>query len=356
MDSVNLGGTGLRVSRLCLGTMMFGAWGNPDHDACTRMVRTALDAGIGFIDTADVYAFGESEEIVGRAIAGRRDEVVLATKFGERTDPDDPRTGGASRRWIVRAVEDSLRRLGTDRIDLYQLHRPDFGTALDETLGALGDLMRQGKILAIGASATPADRIVEARWTAERHGLEPFGVEQLGYSALARHAEAAALPVCRRHGMGVLVYSPLNGGWLTGKYRAGVPAPADSRAVRNAEHFDHGQRGVRARKLAVVEEIARLAEESGHTMIELALGFVLAHPAVASAIVGPRTEEQLAAQLSAGSVRLAPDVMDRLDQLVAPGIDLNPGDADQTSPALADAALRRRAHALPAGTPPGGGA
>ncbi|MFF0445386.1 aldo/keto reductase [Streptomyces sp. NPDC004609] len=345
MDYANLGGTGPRVSRLCLGTMMFGAWGNPDHDACVRMVHTALDAGVDFIDTADVYAFGETEEILGRALKGRRDGVVLATKFGEQMDHGDPLTRGASRRWITRAVEDSLRRLGTDRIDLYQLHRPDPATDLDETLDALTDLVRQGKVRAIGSSALPADAIVEARWTAERRGGERFTTEQLAYSALARHAEAAALPACERHGLGVMVYSPLNGGWLTGKYRAGTAAPADSRAVRNAEHFDHAEEAVRARKHAVVEEIAALADESGHTMIELALGFVLAHPAVTSAIIGPRTMEQLTAQLAAADVRLGPDVMDRLDALVAPGTDVNPADCPYAPPALADPALRRRPHA-----------
>ncbi|MGW4201902.1 aldo/keto reductase [Streptomyces sp. NPDC004726] len=350
MDYVNLGRTGLSVSRLCLGTMMFGAWGNPDHDACVRMVHTALDAGVNFVDTADVYASGETEEILGRALKGRRDSVVLATKFGEQTDHAEPLTRGASRRWIMRAVEDSLRRLGTDRIDVYQLHRPDPGTDLDETLGALTDLIRQGKVRAIGSSAFPADLITEAQWAAERRGRERFTVEQLAYSALARHAEAAALPACERHGLGVMVYSPLNGGWLTGKYRAGSAAPADSRAVRNAEHFDHAQEAVRARKHTVVEEIAALAAESGHTMIELAIGFVLAHPAVTSAIIGPRTLEQLTGQLGAADVRLGPDVMDRLDSLVAPGTDVNPADCPYAPPALADPALRRRAHAQRPGT------
>jgi aryl-alcohol dehydrogenase-like predicted oxidoreductase len=345
MDYTNLGKTGLRVSRLCLGTMMFGAWGNRDHDACVRMVHTALDAGVNFVDTADVYAFGETEEILGRALKGRRDSVVLATKFGEQMDHGEPLTRGASRRWIMRAVEDSLRRLGTDRIDLYQLHRFDPGTDLDETLGALTDLIRQGKVRAIGSSAFPADRITEGQWVAERRGRERFAVEQLAYSALARHAEASALPACERYGLGVMVYSPLNGGWLTGKYRAGSPAPADSRAVRNAEHFDHAQEAVRTRKYAIVEGIATLAAESGHTMVELAIGFVLAHPAVSSAIMGPRTMEQLTAQLGAVDVTLGPDVMDRMDVLVAPGTDVNPADSPYVPPALTDPALRRRGYA-----------
>ncbi|MCM2388568.1 aldo/keto reductase [Streptomyces albipurpureus] len=345
MDYVNLGGTGLRVSRLALGTMMFGAWGNQDHDACVEMVHAALDAGVNFIDTADVYAFGETEEILGRALKGRRDSVVLATKFGEQMNHDEPLSRGASRRWITRAVEGSLRRLGTDHIDLYQLHRPDPGTDLDETLGALTDLIRQGKVRAIGSSAFTAEQLTEGQWTAERRGRERFTVEQLAYSAFARHAEAGTLPVCQRYDLGVMVYSPLNGGWLTGKYRAGAAAPADSRAVRNAEHFDHAQEAVRDRKYALVEEIATLAADTGHTMIELAIGFVLAHPAVSSAIIGPRTMEQLTAQLGAAEVRLGPEVMDRLDALVAPGTDVNPADCPYAPPALADPALRRRDHA-----------
>jgi aryl-alcohol dehydrogenase-like predicted oxidoreductase len=329
-----LGRTGMRVSRLCLGTMMFGAWGNQDHDACVRMVHTALDAGINFVDTADVYAFGESEEILAKALKGRRDDVVLATKFGEAMDHGEPLRRGASRRWIMRAVEDSLRRLDTDHLDLYQLHRPDPNTDPDETLGALTDLVRQGKVRAIGSSALPAEAIVEARWVAERRGHEHYAVEQLAYSAFARHAEAAALPTCGRHGLGVMVFSPLNGGWLTGKYRAGAALDADSRAVRNAEHFDHADEAVRARKLALVEEFAAIAADANCTLPELALAFALAHPNVTSAIVGPRTPDQLAAQLGACEVRLSPEILTRLDALVAPGTDVNPADSPYPRPVL----------------------
>lgn len=332
MEYTPLGRTGIRVSRLCLGTMMFGAWGNTDHDACVRMVHRALDAGINFVDTADVYAFGESERILAKALKGRRDDVVLATKFGEAMDPQAPLRRGASRRWIMRAVEDSLRRLETDHLDLYQLHRPDPTTDMDETLGALTDLVRQGKVRAIGSSALPAEAIVEARWTAERHGHQPFATEQLAYSAFARHAEHAALPTCGRHGLGVLVFSPLNGGWLTGKYRAGAAVLPDSRAVRNAEHFDHADTTIRAAKTALVEEFATIADEAGCSLPELALAFVLAHPQVTSAILGPRTPDQLESQLGACEVTLASSTLARLDALVRPGADVNPADSPYPPP------------------------
>src|SRR3546814_295827 len=221
MDHRPLGRTGIQVSSLCLVTMMFGAWRNTVEGECARMVHTALDSGINFIDTADVYAFGESEEILGRALAGRRDDVVLATKFHNAMG-DDLNQRGNSRRWIVRAVEDSLRRLGTDWIDLYQVHRPDPATDIDETLGALSDLVRQGKVRAIGTSTFPAAELVEAQWVAERRGRERFATEQPPYSIFARGVEADVLPTCLRHDIGVIVWSPLNGGWLTGKYRRGA--------------------------------------------------------------------------------------------------------------------------------------
>ncbi|MCG5217616.1 aldo/keto reductase [Streptosporangium sp. KLBMP 9127] len=341
MNHRTLGRTGIQVSPLCLGTMMFGAWGNPDHDECVRMVHTALDAGINVIDTADVYAFGESEEIVGRALKGRRDDVVLATKFHNPMS-EDPNHRGNSRRWIMKAVEDSLRRLDTDWIDLYQVHRPDPLTDVDETLGALTDLIRQGKVRAIGTSSFPAEELVEAQWAAERRGRERFTAEQLSYSILARHAEAASLPVAERYGMGVLVWSPLNGGWLTGKYRRDAPPPADSRAAVNAEHFDYRAEDVRARKLDLSAKLGDLAAEAGISLIHLALGFVLSHRAVTSAVIGPRTLAQLTDHLGADAVRLAPEVLDAIDELVAPGTSLSPDDVGYVPPALADPGLRRR--------------
>ena len=339
MEHRVLGRTGVRVSPLCLGTMMFGAWGNEDVDECVRMVHQALDAGVNVVDTADVYAFGQSEEILGKALAGRRDDVVLATKFHNPMG-DDPNRRGNSRRWIVRAVEDSLRRLGTDWIDLYQVHRPDPDTDIDETLGALSDVVHQGKVRAIGTSTFPAAQLVEAQWVAERRGRELFATEQPPYSILARGVEADVLPVCRRYGLGVLTWAPLNGGWLTGKYRRGATPPPGSRAAREPDHFDYGD-AVRERKLQLVEALGGLAADAGLSLTHLALAWVLVHPAVTSAIVGPRTPDQLADLLGAAEVTLDADLLDRIDELVPPGLNVNPRDAGHEPPELAVVARRR---------------
>jgi aryl-alcohol dehydrogenase-like predicted oxidoreductase len=342
MEHRTLGRTGVRVSPLCLGAMMFGAWGNRDHDDAIRIVHRALDAGINFIDTADVYARGESEEIVGKALAGgRRDDVVLATKV-HGTMGDDPNRRGNSRRWIMRAVEDSLRRLRTDRIDLYQIHRPEQDTDVEETLGALTDLVRQGKVRCIGSSTFPASQIVEAQWAAERRGLERFRCEQPPYSLLARAVEADVLPTCARHGMGVIPWSPLGGGWLSGRWRVGAEPPQSSRAERLPRRFDLSI-PANQRKLEAVEAFARLAEEAGLTLIQLALAFVMRHPAVTAPIIGPRTMEHLESQLAALDVTLTDDVLDRIDAIVAPGVNLNPEDVGWQNPALAPAARRRPA-------------
>jgi aryl-alcohol dehydrogenase-like predicted oxidoreductase len=341
MQYRKLGRTGMEVSSLCLGTMMFGAWGNTDEAECHRIVHEALDGGVNIVDTADVYAFGQSEEILGRALRGRRDDVVLATKFHEPMGGDRNRRGN-SRRWVIAAVEESLRRLGTDWIDIYQVHRPDPDTDIDETLGALSDLVRQGKVRVIGTSTFPAEELVEAQWAAQRRQRERFTVEQVAYSIFARHAEAAVLPTCTRYDLGVLAWSPLNGGWLTGKYRLGSAPAEDSRATRNAEHFDFRAEAVRVRKLELLEELATIAADAGLSLIDLALGFVLAHPAITAAIIGPRTLAQLHSQLGAGDVMLGADVLDRVDALVAPGSDVNPADVGYLPPALTNPALRRR--------------
>ncbi len=340
MEYRTLGRTGIKVSPLCLGAMMFGSWGNPDHEESIRVIRAALDAGINFVDTADVYSTGESEEIVGQALAGRRDEVVLATKF-HASMGEDPNHSGNSRRWIVQEVEASLRRLGTDRIDLYQVHRPDPGTDVDETLGALSDLVHSGKVLAIGSSTFPAEAIVEAQWVAERRGRERFVCEQPPYSIFARGVEAAVLPTCQRYGMGVIPWSPLNGGWLTGRYRRGAALPSGGRAARMPERYDPA-RPANARKLEVVSELEKLAAQAGCSMVHLALAFVLQHPAVTSAIVGPRNLDQLEGQLGATEVALDDDVADRIDQLVPPGTNVDPQDAGWEPPAVELAGLRRR--------------
>jgi aryl-alcohol dehydrogenase (NADP+) len=331
-----LGRSGVQVSELGLGTMVLGAWGNQDHAACTRIVHAALDAGINLVDTADVYAFGESEEIVGAALEGRRDAVVLATKFHNGMG-DDPNMRGNSRRWIVRACEDSLRRLRTDRIDLYQVHRPDPTTDLDETLGALSDLVHQGKILSWGTSTFPAEDLVEVQWTAERRGHVKPVAEQPPYSIFARGIERDVLPTARRFGQGVLAWSPLSGGWLTGKYRRDAPPPADSRAATNPDHFDGGN----ARKLDLVEELAKLAADAGLTLSHLALAWALEHPAVTSVLIGPRTEDQLAGLVGADAVRLDADLLDRVDELVAPGTTISAADEGWVPPGLAREHRRR---------------
>jgi aryl-alcohol dehydrogenase-like predicted oxidoreductase len=340
MEYRPLGATGVQVSPLCLGAMMFGAWGNPDHDESIRIIHAALDAGINFVDTADVYSRGESEEIVGKALAGgRRDDVVLATKFHGPMG-DDPNERGNSRRWIMREIDASLRRLGTDWIDLYQVHRFDEGTDLDETLGALTDLVRAGKIRYLGSSTFPAHLIVEAQWVAERRGRERFVCEQPPYSMLVRGIEAEVLPVCERYRMAVIPWSPLAGGWLSGRYRKGAEPPASTRAGRIPCRYDLSL-PENQRKLDAAERLAQLAEEAGLTLIELAIAFVLRHPAVTAPIIGPRTMEQLESQLPALDVSLDDELLDRIDEIVPPGTNFNPADAGWTPPALGDPSLRR---------------
>jgi aryl-alcohol dehydrogenase-like predicted oxidoreductase len=340
MEFRNLGSTGVQVSPLCLGAMMFGAWGNPDHDESVRIIHRALDAGINFIDTADVYSRGESEEIVAKALAGgRRDHVVLATKV-HGSMGDDPNQFGNSRRWIVQEVENSLRRLKTDWIDLYQIHRPEPDTDIDETLGALSDLIHQGKVRSIGSSTFPASAIVEAQWTAQRRGRERFTCEQPPYSMLVRGVEADVLPTCRRYGMGVIPWSPLAGGWLSGGWRKGQDAPQSTRADRLPARYDLSN-PANQRKLDAADALARLADEAGMSLIEMALAFVIRHPAVTSAIIGPRTMEHLESQLKALDVTLSDDVLDRIDAIVPPGTNVNPADGGYSNPALEPAARRR---------------
>ncbi len=340
MDLRTLGSTGVKVSPLCLGAMMFGAWGNPDHEDSIRIIHRALDAGINFIDTADVYSRGESEEIVGKALAGgRRDNVVLATKV-HGTMGEDPNEFGNSRRWIVKEVENSLRRLGTDWIDLYQIHRPEADTDIDETLGALSDLIRAGKVRYVGSSTFPASQIVEAQWVAQRRGRERFVSEQPPYSVLVRGIESDVLPTCRRYGMGVIPWSPLAGGWLSGRYRLGEELPKSHRAERIPSRYDMSLPG-NQRKLEVADALARLAEEAGITLIEMALAFVIRHPAVTAAIIGPRTTEQLESQLPAADVELSDEILDRIDEIVPPGVNVNSADGGWPNPALESAARRR---------------
>jgi aryl-alcohol dehydrogenase-like predicted oxidoreductase len=336
----SLGRTGLKVSPLCLGAMMFGAWGNPDHDDSVAVINAALDAGINFIDTADVYSAGESEEIVAKAIAARRDEVVLATKFFANMGAG-PNQSGGSRYWIMKECEASLRRLGTDHIDLYQVHRPDLSVDVDETLGALTDLVRQGKVRYIGSSTYPASAIVEAQWTAEKRGRERFVCEQPPYSMLVRGVEADVLPTCSRYGMGVIPWSPLAGGWLSGKWRKGAEDLSSRRARRTPERYDLDKPG-NQQKLDAADALGALADEAGLTLVHLAIAWVINNPAVTSAIIGPRTMDQLTTQLGATDVTLTSDVLDRIDEIVPPGPNFSWADAGYTPPMIANSRVRRR--------------
>ncbi len=331
-----LGRTGVSVSTFGLGTMVLGAWGNTDHAACERIVHRALDAGINFVDCADVYAFGESEEIVGAALLGRRDDVVLATKFHNHMGGDANRSGN-SRRWINQAIDDSLRRLQTDRIDLYQVHRPDPSTDLAETVDALTDLVRAGKILSWGTSTFPAEEVVESCRVAERRGVAGPHTEQPPYSILCRSIERDVLPVCRREQMGVVVWSPLSGGWLTGKYQRNAASPKGSRGDTNPDHFD----GANASKFDAVEQLEAVAAEAGLTLTTMALAWAVEHPAVTSALLGPRTEEQLDELLEAADVRLDHDTLDAIDKIVPPGVDLNQADRGWAPPGLMPDQRRR---------------
>jgi len=340
MDQRTLARTGVHVSPLCLGTMMFGAWGETDHDECVRIIHRALDAGINFIDTADVYARGESEEIVGKALSGgRRDNVVLATKF-HGTMGDDTNEAGNSRRWIVHEVEASLKRLQTDWIDLYQVHRWDPWTDHEETLAALSELVTQGKVRYIGSSTYPAPQIVRAQWVARERGLQRFVCEQPPYSILARGIEADVLPTCLEHGMGVIPWSPLAGGWLSGRWRKGAGDLTSRRSAMIPDRYDLSIPANQA-KLEAADALGRLADETGISLIDMALAFVIRHPAVTAAIIGPRTMEQLESQLGAADVVLDTAVLDRIDEIVAPGTNVNQADAGWTNPAL-DAWARRR--------------
>jgi aryl-alcohol dehydrogenase-like predicted oxidoreductase len=329
-----LGRTGIQVSPYCLGAMMLGAMGNPDHGDSIRIIHKALDFGINFVDTADVYSAGESEEIVGKAIHGRRDDVVLASKVHYPMG-EDPNRRGNSRRWIVTAVEESLRRLKTDHLDLYQIHRPDPSVDIEETLSAMSDLIHSGKVRAIGTSTFLASDIVEAQWIADRRGWERFRTEQPPYSIINRSVEREILPVCQRYGMGTLVWSPLGQGMLTGRYRRGERT-GGHRSGAMPRHFAD------ERKLDVVEKLIPVADKAGLRMTHLAMAFAIAHPGVTSAIIGPRTMEQLDDLLAGADVTLDDAILDQIDEIAPPGTDAGPNDVSYTPPEMADANLRRR--------------
>ncbi|HEY0260271.1 MAG TPA: aldo/keto reductase [Lacisediminihabitans sp.] len=335
MQYRTLGRTGIQVSPYALGALMLGATiGNADHDDSIRLIHKALDAGINFIDTADAYSQGASEEVVGKALKGRRDSVVLATKFG-RPMTDDPNHQGTSRRWIMTAVEDSLRRLQTDHIDLYQIHRLDPATDMEETLSALSDLIHSGKVRAIGSANTPASHIVEAQWIADRRGLERFHTEQPGYSILNRGIESDVLPFAQRSGMGVVVWGPLGQGMLTGRVRKDQQTD-----VRRARYFP--TLFADERRLDAVERLIALAEEAGLSMPHLAMAFAITHPGVTSALLGARTIEQLDDLLAGIDIRLSDEILDRIDEIVPPGTDVGTLDQAYVAPATRVPGLRRR--------------
>jgi aryl-alcohol dehydrogenase-like predicted oxidoreductase len=341
-----LGGTGVRVSAYCLGAMMFGPIGNDDEDDCVRIIHRALDGGINFIDTADVYSRGRSEEIVGRALQGRRDDVVLATKV-HGSMGDDQNARGNSRRWIMRAVDSSLRRLGTDHVDLYQLHRPDPATDLEVTLEAMSDLVWSGKVRAVGTSAFPAWQLVEAQWLADDRNLVRPRCEQCSYSILVRSAERDVFMVAMKYDIGVLVYSPLAAGWLTGKYSRDAEPPEESRMRRAralggrfSDRFDPSRPEVQ-RRFDVVDRLEAVADKAGLSLTRLSAAFTLAHPAVTSAIIGPRTMDQLEDLLAGADVRLDADALDAIDDVVAPGTLVDEADRGWDPPWMEPAARRR---------------
>jgi aryl-alcohol dehydrogenase-like predicted oxidoreductase len=340
MELRPLGRTGVKVTPLCLGAMMFGDWGNTDHDESIRIIHRALDAGINFIDTADVYSNGESEEIVGKALSGgRRDNVILASKVHGPMG-EDPNQRGNSRRWIVHEIENSLRRLGTDWLDLYQIHRPAEDTDIEDTLSALSDLVHAGKVRYIGTSTFPASQIVEAQTTSREQGFERFVTEQPPYSILVRGIENDILPTCRRHGIAVLPWGPLASGWLSGRYRKGTELPPSTRAARLPQRYDMSSPD-NQRKLEAADALGSLADEAGIPLPELSLAWVINHPAVTSAIIGPRTMEHLESHLPALERRLDGALLDRIDEIVPPGVNLNADDGGYINPALEPSARRR---------------
>ncbi|MDO8731015.1 MAG: aldo/keto reductase [Actinomycetota bacterium] len=341
MTTRALGATGVYVSPLCLGTMMFGRWGEPDHDTCVSIIHKALDGGINFIDTADMYSFGESETIVGKALIGKRDDVVLATKFHNPMHRTDLLQRGNSRRWIIKEVEASLKRLQTDWIDLYQVHRPEPGTDFEETLRALDDLVHQGKIRYIGTSTYPATEIVEGQWLADRKNLNRVVAEQPPYSIFVRAIEKDVLPTAQKYGMGTLTWSPLASGWLSGRYRLEGSTDSTSAGIRKSTgDLDPALPENRA-KLIAADALGKLAAEVGITLPQLAIAFVLEHPGVTSAIIGPRTMEQLVTQLGADEIQLSQEVLDRIDQIVAPGEILDGMYSGWALPAMTPAGRRR---------------
>ncbi len=326
MERRKLGRTGLEVSRLALGAMTFGEGGagfmkgvTSSDDEARRVLDRALDAGIDTIDTANVYSEGRSEELLGAWLAGKRDRVVLATKCRFPTvgtlDRCAPHDAGLSRIAILRACEASLRRLRTDHVDLYQVHMQDRSVPIDETLSALDDLVRQGNVRYLGCSNYTGYRLVEAAWRADARGLEPFGSLQLQWSLAVRDAERELVPAARQLGLGLLVWSPLARGFLSGKYSRGAPPPPGARL---AAWEDTWKRMDAPQSWAVLEALRAVADRHRTSPAAVAIAWLLAHPEVSTVIVGARTVEQLDANLAALAVALSPADLAELDRVSAP--------------------------------------
>jgi aryl-alcohol dehydrogenase-like predicted oxidoreductase len=314
MKTVNLGGSGVRVTELCLGTMMFG--GATDEPESIRIIHRALDAGINFVDTANMYNAGRSEEVTGRALRGRRDSVVLATKVRQPMG-DGPNDQGLSRYHVIRECEASLRRLGVDTIDVYYMHAPDYGTPLEETLAALDDLVRQGKIRYPACSNYYAFQVERMLALADRRGYQPVVCVQPLYNLVNREVEVELFPCCADSGVGVVVYSPLARGVLTGKYRPGQPPPEGSRAARGDRRIQ--QTELREVSFRVAADLSAYLERRGTAISQFALAWTLANPIVTSAIIGPRTMEQLEDNLASMTVEVTPEDEAFVDSLVPPG-------------------------------------
>ncbi len=322
MEYKNLGSTGLKVSRMCLGTMNFGD--STDEAEGIKLVHAAIDMGINFMDTADVYWKGKSEEILGKAIKGRREGLVIATKCWAPFD-DGPNDRGSSRYHIMQAAEGALERLGVDCIDLFIMHRPDEvlpglqedPTPMDETLRALSDLVRQGKVRYIGTSCYPAWKIVEAQLISRHDGLERFCADQLNYSIMNRYVEKRILRVAQRQGMGVTVFSPLNYGWLSGKYHRGQEPPAGSRAARKFKITVSSPDA--ERNFTIIEGLAPIAKSLGVPMSQFSLAWVLANPAITSVTCGPRILAHLEDNVKALDIELDQETLDAVDRIAPPG-------------------------------------
>ena len=308
MEYRNLGRSGLQVSVVGLGTNNFG--GRIDFDATRAVVEKALDVGINLFDTSDSYGSGASEEFIGKAIQGRRQSVVIATKFASPMGEGPMRSGG-SRRWIMDAVDDSLRRLNTDYIDLYQVHRPDPSTPLEETMRALDDLVRAGKVRYLGHSNFAGWQIADAHWIAETRNLTPFISAQPSYSVMDRSIEREVVPACTRYGLGVLPYSPLASGLLTGKYRRGQAAPEGTRLAAGPM----GQRMLTDRNFDVVEKLEQFTQGRGHTVLELAIGWLASQPHVGSVIAGATKPEQVEQNVAAAAWRLDAEELAEVDAI-----------------------------------------